>query len=462
LQVARTGAGDASTAANNVLNLLSKLTAPATVKRMKKFGVDWEAVMKKAKEDGADPFIVALDQIQKVTGGDSFKIGEIFEDMQVKAALIPLLRSRKLFDEIRKASLESGKTIEEDFNKSLNSWPEILNSANNSFSKLGKTIGDQLIPSVGKLTVAFAKTVDRVSKWAKENPKLFRSIVIGTAAVVGLTAAVVAVGIAFAAVSFAVAGFTAAWAALGVVAAAAAVPVGAVIGIIAGAGLVIAGAALLIRKFWEPIATFFEGLWTGIKSGWESAGGPALWHEVTTAVGTAATKIKEWLKPVTGEFENVFAIGKVVGEFIGVKLVQLLGAILNPIDTVKQYLTGLKDEFVTAFNTIKNAAEPVLNWLAEKLQWITEKIGSAVDALKGIGNSLPQWMGGGGGEPAALPNKTSFVPPAMRGEGARQINVNVNGAPGQNEEALAAAVIRRIKQEQDMLGRGNLNDAAFA
>jgi len=351
----------------------------------------------------------------------------------------------------------SQQEYQRELGKFSNQW-SIFKS---QISDIGIEIGTALLPVVTGLFKVIGKGVKSVSLWAKENPKLFRGIVIGTAAVVGLTAAVVAVGIAFAAVSVAFAGFTAAWAALGVAAAAAGVPVAGFIGIVAGAGSVIVGVALVIRKYWEPIKAFFEGVWQGIADGWNEAGGPALWNEAKTVIGGAATAIMDYFKPVTGEFKAVFAAGKEVGEFIGYALVQLLGAVLHPIETLKRFLTDLKDAFIITFNAIKNAAEPVINWLVEKLQWITEKIGGAVDALKGIGNALPEWMGGPGDAPA-LPNKTSFVPPAMRGEGARQINVNVQGAPGQNEEALAAAVIRRIKAEQDLFDRGNLNDAAFA
>ena len=461
---------NAETAATAMKNMVKALTmGEFATKRQKQafksLGLESEAISLGMQKDATGTITSVLEAVRKLPDEQRGSIITALFGDESKGPIASLVANSQnlsnafaMVADKQKFLGRSQQEYQRELGKFSNQWAVFKNQ----IADLGIEIGTALLPAVTGLFKVIGKGVKSVSLWAKESPKLFRGIVIGTAAVVSLTAAVVAVGIAFAAVSFAVAGFTAAWAALGVVAAAAAVPVGAVIGIIAGAGLVIAGAALLIRKFWEPIATFFEGLWTGIKSGWESAGGPALWNEVTTAVGTAATKIKEWLKPVTGEFKAVFEIGKVVGEFIGVKLVQLLGAILNPIDTVKQYLTGLKDEFVTAFNTIKNVAEPVLNWLAERLQWITEKIGSAIDKLKGIGNALPGWMGGGGAEPAALPNKTSFVPPAMRGEGARQINVNVNGAPGQNEEALAAAVIRRIKQEQDMLGRGNLNDAAFA
>lgn len=352
----------------------------------------------------------------------------------------------------------SQREYQRELGKFSNQWAVLKNQ----IGDLGIEIGTALLPVVTDLFKSIGKGVKAVSLWAKENPKLFRTIVIGTAAVVGLTAAVVAVGIAFAAVNVAITGFSAAWAGVGVIAAAAGVSVGGLIAIFVGVGAAVVAAALVIRKYWEPIKAFFEGLWQGIKDGWEAAGGPELWAEASTAIGDAAKEIMGWLEPVTGDFGELFEAGRKAGEFIGITLVGLLQLVLDPIETLKVIVGQLGEAFRAAFQMIKDAAEPVLNWLVEKLNWITEKIGAAIESLKAIGNALPSWMGGGGGDAQALPNKTSFVPPAMRGEGNRQINVNVQGAPGQSEEALAAAVIRRIKAERDLLDRGNLNDMAFA
>lgn len=448
LQVARTGAGDSSTAANNLLNLLAKITAPATVERMKKFGVDWEKVMRDAAEKGADPLIVALDEIQKVTGGDSFQIGKIFEDMQVKAALLPLLRSRQLFADIRKEALASGAVIEEDFNKSLKSWPEILASGNNSFEKIGKTIGDILLPIVGNLTVSFSKTVDSASKWAEKNTILFRGIVVITGGLIAATAAVVAVGIALAAANVAVAGISAALAGFGVMAAAAGVTVGGLGLILGGVAVAIGAAAVLIWKYWEPINAFFDGIWQGIKSGWDAAGGAKLWQEFTDTISWAGREILKWFEPVKGTFAGVFNSGKTMGEFIGVTLVGLFRLVMDPIGAVKDIIGELGRAFELAFAAIKNAAEPVLHFLSEKMAWITEKIGGVIESLKGIGKSLPKWMGGAPAAHAggALPKETGFTPPAMRGDGNRTANYNIHvNAPGADGEDIARRIRRAFQ-----------------
>lgn len=91
LQIARRGAGDASEAANNLQNFLAKLAAPEVQKNFKKFGIDLPRLIKGARERGLDPFLLTLKAIQKATGGDEFKLGEIFGDMQVQNFIKPML-----------------------------------------------------------------------------------------------------------------------------------------------------------------------------------------------------------------------------------------------------------------------------------------------------------------------------------------------------------------------------------
>ncbi|WP_141054493.1 phage tail tape measure protein [Tepidiphilus succinatimandens] len=91
LQIARRGAGDAAEAANNLQNFLVKLAAPEVQKNFAKFGIDLPRLLKTARERGLDPFLVTLKAVQKATGGDEFKLGELFGDMQVQNFIKPLL-----------------------------------------------------------------------------------------------------------------------------------------------------------------------------------------------------------------------------------------------------------------------------------------------------------------------------------------------------------------------------------
>ena len=124
LQIARRGAGDASEAANNLQNFLAKLAAPEVQKNFKKFGIDLPRLIKGARERGLDPFLLTLKAIQKATGGDEFKLGEIFGDMQVQNFIKPMLLYtedyKRLVGEINAAN----GVIEGNFGRMMNTTAE--------------------------------------------------------------------------------------------------------------------------------------------------------------------------------------------------------------------------------------------------------------------------------------------------------------------------------------------------
>lgn len=117
-QVVRKGAGMEGPAATNLQNLLSKMAAPDTVKNFKEKGVNLEGISKRAQQQGTPYILALLDEVQHLTGGNEFAIGELFGDMQAKSALRPLLNNRKFynnaFDAIRNDS-RGGIKADADF-----------------------------------------------------------------------------------------------------------------------------------------------------------------------------------------------------------------------------------------------------------------------------------------------------------------------------------------------------------
>lgn len=112
LQIALKGAGDPSEAANNMKNFMSKLSSPETAKNFKKFGVNYQAEMKKAIQSG-DPVQYFTELIQKTTGGDRMKLGQLFGDMQVQNFLAPMLKNMDEYKRIRDASANSEGLIKQ-------------------------------------------------------------------------------------------------------------------------------------------------------------------------------------------------------------------------------------------------------------------------------------------------------------------------------------------------------------
>lgn len=91
-QQIRTTTGTSSEAATNFENMLDKLTAPDFIKNMDELGVSVEAVFKSASEKGLDPVLEILKQIERVTGGDRFKLAALLPDRQARAAVQAVLK----------------------------------------------------------------------------------------------------------------------------------------------------------------------------------------------------------------------------------------------------------------------------------------------------------------------------------------------------------------------------------
>ncbi|HEX7049462.1 MAG TPA: phage tail tape measure protein [Longimicrobiales bacterium] len=115
LQIAMKGTGDRGQAANNLSNFLNKITAPETVKRFQDMGVDIKAEFQSWAEAGKDPILEMVKLIQELTGGDTFKLGQLFGDVQVKNFLAPMLENLEEFKRIKRVSLAAEGLVDEDF-----------------------------------------------------------------------------------------------------------------------------------------------------------------------------------------------------------------------------------------------------------------------------------------------------------------------------------------------------------
>ena len=84
LQVAMKGAGEASEAANNLENFIQKVTSPLAVKNFEEvFGVNLKQVLIDSAEQGLDPILEVVEIMKEASGGDMFRISEVFQDKQV-------------------------------------------------------------------------------------------------------------------------------------------------------------------------------------------------------------------------------------------------------------------------------------------------------------------------------------------------------------------------------------------
>jgi TP901 family phage tail tape measure protein len=266
MQMVRKDAPDAGQAATRMTDAMLKMTAPDAVKNFKKFGVDIEQVLKSAKAKGINPMEAALTELQRVTGGDVFKLSQIFGDKEAKLALMSLMKYRKEYEKLKAdaGGATAAGTVEKDFQKSLGTFQGTLASFQNSTQRLGISVGNALLPSLTKLAELVTPMVEGIASWAAANPGLMTGIVAIGGALAGLVVALpVIAGLiaSFSVIGTAVAAAAPIIAGLGTVFVVLATgPIGIAVAAIAG----FAALAFVVVKNWTPISGFFANLWQGI------------------------------------------------------------------------------------------------------------------------------------------------------------------------------------------------------
>ncbi|MDO5631148.1 MAG: phage tail tape measure protein [Paracoccus sp. (in: a-proteobacteria)] len=197
LQIAMKAAGGADQAANNTANFFGKLTAPDTVKKFEKFGVDLEKELRGATERGADPLEHMLGVIEQITGGDQFKMGELFADKQVLDFLRAVIPNLEEYRRIKEASASAEGVIDSDYQA-------VMDGFNESVSQLGKSLrglfsaSGALLPALTELVQGATSMVDVVRDWTAANPELTAWLVKGAAMMLGMGIATRVLGFAFA------------------------------------------------------------------------------------------------------------------------------------------------------------------------------------------------------------------------------------------------------------------------
>lgn len=116
LQVAMKGAGEASEAANNLENFIQKVTSPLAVKNFKEvFGVNLKQVLLDAAAQGRDPILEVIEMMNELSGGDVFKVSEVFQDKQVLNFIKPMMQNLDEYKRIKASALSAEGVVDSDF-----------------------------------------------------------------------------------------------------------------------------------------------------------------------------------------------------------------------------------------------------------------------------------------------------------------------------------------------------------
>ncbi|KWD85043.1 phage tail tape measure protein [Burkholderia ubonensis] len=216
LQVQMKTAGNADEAANNLKNWFSKIGSGETANNYKKAGVDYEAKMKEAIGKGWSTleasFVLARAYIERVDPKkaaqlavaakqlnaeldpakrqaqmrafeDTMKTGDLFNDMQVKAALTAYMQNAELYENLKRNAVQASGEIEKDLADrratSKQIWSEVLQQWDDAM----RSIGDALRPVTDLVGKGAKKAGKTVQDAADSSPKATAAVagVIGTA-----------------------------------------------------------------------------------------------------------------------------------------------------------------------------------------------------------------------------------------------------------------------------------------
>lgn len=218
LQVQMKTAGGSDEAANNLKNWMEKIGSGETVKAYQKAGIDYKGSMQTGLQNGkstlessfalAQKYIEATDpkraaEMAKATAAiskeadpekakammksleEALRTGDLFADMQVKAALTAYMQNKDLYEQLKKDSAGAtgilDKNLAERRQTSAQKWSEMAQSMDDAM----RSIGDAIRPVTDSVADGINSVSRKLSGFADEFPRV--TLGIGTA-VAGLVA----------------------------------------------------------------------------------------------------------------------------------------------------------------------------------------------------------------------------------------------------------------------------------
>jgi hypothetical protein len=214
LQVQMKTAGGADEAANNLKNWMGKIGSTDTVEAYKKAGIDYKGSMQTGLQNGlstlessmalAQKYIQATDpkraaQMAEATAKisqeadpekakammasleEALRTGDLFADMQVKAALSAYLQNKALYSQLKNDSREASgildKNLAERREASSQKWAEMAQSMDDAL----RSVGDALRPVTDTVAEGLTKVTKGITALSDSSP----GVVTGIATVGG-------------------------------------------------------------------------------------------------------------------------------------------------------------------------------------------------------------------------------------------------------------------------------------
>ncbi|WP_338513271.1 phage tail tape measure protein [Pseudomonas poae] len=214
LQVQMKSAGGADEAANNLKNWMGKIGSGDTVKAYAKAGIDYKGSMQTGLQNGMSTLETSMSLAQKYIQAtdpkraaamaeataniskesdpekakammasleESLRTGDLFADMQVKAALSAYMQNKALYSQLKNDSRDAtgilDKNLSERREASSQKWAEMAQSMDDAM----RSVGDALRPITDTVAEALTKVTRGITSLSDSAP----GVVTGIAAVGG-------------------------------------------------------------------------------------------------------------------------------------------------------------------------------------------------------------------------------------------------------------------------------------
>lgn len=498
-------------AATGIKNLLLTLSSgdaatKAQKEQFKKLGYTSREVAKSMQLDSRKTMTVILKQIGKLNKADQAAALSTLFGKEVAGSMAPLLTNidklNESFDMVGDKSKYAG-SMQKEFTARAATTANQMILFRNQITGLGITIGSVLLPAVNSVLKTVGPWIGKITTLAEAHPVVTKAIVATAGALITMRIATFAAGFAFTylrggalRVIGALAGARAQMALTAVssraVGAAATLANGGLVGMASrgipavitgvraigmafastGIGALVAGLALgglWIYRNWAGVKAFMTGTLQGIQEGLqpltEKFG--ALWDKlgpVKTAfqwVADAAGMAWDWFtklaEPVTyssGELKKAGDAGQEFGK-----------ALAAGIDFVTSPLQWLIDKIIWVSDNIGSLTDKAVNFKNA----VSDMAGSAWDSTKDFfrnpfGNDVPE-----GNAMATPQTPASALPaPALANRGGStyqdnsQTTMQIVQRPGESSADLAKRIADEQERRRKVRGRSMMNDEVVA
>ena len=182
LQIVRSSTGSSAEAATSASDLLSKLTAPATMNAFKKAGIDAFGAIESGLKNNISPLETMIALTRKATGGDDKKLGMFFADKEANRAMTALMQNYDKFGQMKKDIAAADGVTDQAFDQRMaNDQHAQMRQLGSAGAGLILAVAPVLTPALTGLANAITPVATAVADWARENPELAKTVLMTVA-----------------------------------------------------------------------------------------------------------------------------------------------------------------------------------------------------------------------------------------------------------------------------------------